>query len=64
MIDKKYGLLDEAATDSRYTDPDAKCPNYNLRAIDAYCAKKGIPSEQLTDEELRKFIVHVKKYAA
>ena len=32
-------------------------PEYNIRAVDAYCRKKGIDTSQLTDEELKQFEV-------
>lgn len=32
-------------------------PEYNIRAVDAYCREKGIDTSQLTDEELKQFEV-------
>ena len=56
MFDKRYIALDIAAKDSRYTDPNANVPDYDLRAIISYCKAKGIETAQLTEEELKPFI--------
>lgn len=52
-----YAELDElAAQCGGYVDPNANCPDYDIRAIDAYCKERNIKPNTLSDEELKQFI--------
>lgn len=52
----KYGKLDEASKDGRYTIPRPKKEQgYDLRALSKFVRKMGIDTAKLTDEELKKF---------
>jgi len=53
----KFVELDEAAEKAGgYVDPNADVPDYDIRAVDDYCKKRGIDPSTLTDEELKPFI--------
>jgi len=51
---KKLYELDKAATDGRYTEQSTE--EIRVRELIKYCESKGIETNELSQEELEKFI--------
>ncbi len=51
----EYVEMDKATPDGTFTTPSKM--NINMLALRQYCKQNNIPYENLTDEELKKFVL-------